>query len=43
MGASQISGGGSTVFYGEAPPEVQTLTFLETIFYGKSTPFVYLP
>ena len=30
------------ILYGEAPPRLQPLTFLYTIYYEKGTPFVYL-
>ena len=38
-------GGGALnkVLYGKAPPELQTITLLYTIFDRKGTPFVYLP
>jgi len=42
-----VAGGGwggllNKVLYGEAPPEVQTLTFNVLIFYQNGTPFIYL-
>ena len=41
----RVGGGGALnkVLYGKAPPELQTITFLYTIFDRKGTPFVYLP